>query len=134
MKHTILAQLRSAPVVTSLAIGLFVLAVAFWGRDAGSGPTGRSARISDVQAVLYDGEVEFSADVDLATRWGRVAFGMKELSIRSALVDLLKTKSRYMVSTTTSREALRREMLRTVNRILGGGRATEVRLPRFEML
>ena len=134
MKHTILAQLRSAPVVTSLAIGLVVLAVAFWGRDAGSGPTGRSARISDVQAVLYDGEVEFSADVDLSTRWGRVAFGMKELSIRSALVDLLKSKSRYMVSTTTSREALRREMLRTVNGIIGNGRATEVRLPRFELL
>ena len=134
MKHTILAQLRSAPVVTSLAIGLVVLAVAFWGRDAGSGPTGRSARISDVQAVLYDGEVEFSADVDLSTRWGRVAFGMKELSIRSALVDLLRSKSRYMVSSSTARESLRQEMLGAVNGVIGHGRATDLRLPLFDLM
>lgn len=134
MQSKILSHLRSAPVVSACAAALLALAVVFWGQRVGDGSSGSSARIANVDAVLYDGEVEFSADVDLPSRWGRATFAMRELSIRSALVALLRTKSRYMVATTTARESLRREMLQTVNRIIGSGRATAVRLPRFALL
>lgn len=134
MQSKIVSQSKSAPVVSALAAALLVLTVAFWGHRTGDGSSGSSARIANVDAVLYDGEVEFSADVDLPSRWGRATFAMKELSIRAALVDLLRTKSRYMVATTTARESLRREMLQKVNGIIGSGRATAVRLPRFELL
>jgi hypothetical protein len=39
-----------------------------------------------------------------------------------------------MVSTTTSRESLRREMLVAVNGLIGAGNATAVWLPQFEFL
>ena len=132
MLHALLSRVRSAPGVTAAVLVLIALAFAFWRSDAR--PTTHVARLDNVQAKLNDGECEFTADVELTGRWGRFAFGMRESTVRSTLVALLRTKSRYMVRTRTARESLRHEMLAAVNGVLGPGRATAVRLAKFEIL
>ena len=49
---------------------------------------------------------------------GEWAFERRQTEVRQALVAILRTKSRYMVSNPTAREALRRQMLREVNRVM----------------
>jgi flagellar basal body-associated protein FliL len=132
MRRTVLSRFRSAPLVSSALVTLLVVAVAFW-RHEGRPPT-QVARLSNLQAKLNDGECEFSADIELAGRWARFSFGMRESSVRSALIDVLRSKSRYMVSSRTAREALRNEMLGAVNGVIGDGRATDLRLPLFDLL
>lgn len=132
MLRALLTRVRAEPGVTAAVVVLLAVAVGFWRAD--SRPTRHVAQLANVQAKLNDGECEFTADIDISGRWGRYAFGMRETTVRSSLVALLRTKSRYMVRTTTARESLRVEMLATVNRIIGTGRATAVRLPKFEIL
>jgi flagellar basal body-associated protein FliL len=51
--------------------------------------------------------------------------------VRQALVAILRTKSRYMVSNPTAREALRRQMVREVNRVLDEPVADELEFTEF---
>ncbi len=108
MRRTVLSRFRSAPGVVSAVLFLVVLTVAFW-RQESSRPVTQVARLAKMQAKLNDGECEFSADVQLAGRWARFSFGMRESSVRAALIDVLRSKSRYMVSSSTARESLRQE-------------------------
>ena len=119
--------------MVSAVLFLVVLTVAFW-RQESSRPVTQVARLARMQAKLNDGECERSADVQLAGRWARFSFGMRESSVRSALIDVLRSKSRYMVSSSTARESLRHEMLGAVNGVIGQGRATDLRLPLFDLL
>ena len=132
MRRTVLSRFRSAPVVSTALVALLVVAVVFWRQEGRPAP--QVARLSKLQAKLNDGECEFSADIELAGRWARFSFGMRESSVRSALIDVLRAKSRYMVSSSTAREALRHEMLGAVNGVIGNGRATDLRLPLFDLL
>lgn len=132
MRRTVLSRFRSAPGVVSAVLLLLAVTVAFWRQEARHAT--EIARLTKIQAKLNDGECEFSADIELEGRWARFAFGMRENTVRSALVAVLRSKSRYMVSSTTAREALRLEMLGAVNGILGPGRATDLRFPLFELL
>lgn len=123
---------RSAPGVTAAVVVLVALAVVFWRTD--SRPSSPVARLTNLQATLRDGvECRFSADVVLTGRWARLAFGFRESAIRGALADVVRTKSRYMVSSGPARESLRTEMVGAVNRLIGPGRASSVRLPEFEL-
>lgn len=117
----------------SAVLVLVVLTVAFWRQETGR-PVTQVARLANMQAKLNDGECEFSADIQLTGRWARFSFGMRESSVRSALIEVLRSKSRYMVSSGTARESLRHEMLGAVNDVLGKGRATDLRLPRFDLM
>lgn len=118
--------------MTAAVATLLVLAIVFWRAD--KAPTPHVARLANVQARLNDGDCEFTADIELSGRWGRFAFGMRESTVRSTLVALLRSKSRYMVRTPTGRESLRHEMLTEVNRIVGPGSVTAVRLAKFEVM
>ncbi len=133
MLHAVLSKVRSAPGVTAALLVLIAIIVGFWRYDARGSASSHVARLAKVQAPLYDGACEFSADIVLSDRWGRLVFGLRENSVRTALVGLMRTKSRYMVGTSTAREALRFEMLSSVNRVIGSGRATAVRLVQFEL-
>ena len=132
MRPAPLGWFRSAPGVTAAVVVLVVLAVAFWRAD--SRPSLPVARLTNLQATLRDGaECRFSADVVLTGRWARIAFGFHESAIRGALVEVVRTRSRYMVSSGPARESLRTEMLQAVNGLLGPGRASSVRVPEFEL-
>jgi hypothetical protein len=132
MLQALLSRVRSAPGLSAALLLLVVVGVVYWRPE--SRPTTHVVRLSNLQAKLGDGECEFTADVDLSGRWGRIAFGMRESTVRSRLVALLRSKSRYMVRTSVARESLRVEMLDAVNGIIGSGRATAVRLPKFDVL
>jgi hypothetical protein len=119
--------------VSAVVLLLLAVMVAFWRPD-----THRArevVKLASLQARLNDGvHCEFSADIEIASRWGRFAFGMRENTVRSMLIGIVRSKSRYMVNTTTSRESLRHEMLVAVNGLIGAGNATAVWLPQFEFL
>jgi flagellar basal body-associated protein FliL len=132
MLQALYSRVRSAPGVTAALLLLLVIAVVFWRSEPR--PTTHVARLKNLQAKLNDGDCEFTADIELSGTLGRVAFGMRETTVRSTLVALMRSKSRYMVRTSTARESLRYEMLAAVNGVIGSGRATAVRLPRFEVL
>ena len=70
-------------------------------------------------AKLNDGRASSRPTSSSRGRWARFSFGMRESSVRSALVDVLRSKSRYMVSSSTARESLRKEMLGAVNGVIG---------------
>lgn len=123
-----------APIATAILIALVAIAIGFWGRGAAGTDGGGVAQIARTHAVLSDGECEFAADVRLASRWGRFAFSMRQQTIRSALAELLRSKSVYMVDSAPSREALRFQMLSVVNDAIGSGRATDLRFTVFELL
>ena len=76
------------------------------------------------KAKLNDGVCIFAADVKLRSRWAGFTFSRKYLEIKSAMVTLLRSKSAYMVSSESSREALRLQMLAEVNRV-GGSKIAE---------
>jgi flagellar basal body-associated protein FliL len=84
-----------------------------------------------MQARLNDASCVFSADVTLRTRADSWAFERRQVEVRAALVDLLRTKSRYMVSSPVAREALRTQMLREVNRVMDEPAASELRFTEF---
>jgi hypothetical protein len=122
-----------APLVTALV--LLLLGVAFWGQQKGSGGAATVAQIARTRAQLADGaDCEFTADVRLTDRWSGFAFSFRKEAVRTALIALLREKSEYMVNSQQSREALRYQMLATVNRIIGSGRATDFCITAFEVL
>ena len=70
-------------------------------------PASRVAHIGRTRAALNDGLCTFAARSRLRpdAHW---AFERRQGEVRQALVAILRTKSRYMVSNPTAREALRR--------------------------
>ena len=123
-----------APLLTTSLLFLGSLAVVFWGRTTQVAGAPSMATIPRTHATLADGECEFAAEVELVDRWSGFAFSRHENAVREKLIDLLHSKSRYMVSTTTAREALRYQMVSAVNGVIGAGRATEIRFTEFELL
>ena len=132
MRPALLGGFRSSPGVVAAVLALVTLAIVFWRSE--SGPARHVARLSNLQATLDDGAAcEFSADVELAGRWARIAFGVRQSAVRTALIDVVRTRSRYMVSSGPARESMRAEMLRAVNGLIGSGQATAVWLLDFEL-
>lgn len=134
MRRPELLRRLPAPILTASLLLLVTLVVVFWGPATRVASTPGVASVPRTHAMLADGECEFAADVKLADRWSGVAFSMHARAVRAAMVDLLRTKRRYMVSTSTAREALRHQMVSAVNGVIGTGRATEIRFTEFELL
>jgi len=91
----------------------------------------RIAQLPRTRAVLNDGACTFAAAVQLRNGRDQWSFQRRQDVIRGALVALLRTKSRYMVSTPTAREALRVQMLREVNRVMGEPAADSLLITEF---
>jgi len=120
-----------APIVTALVIALVVVAVAFWGYGGPTGP--RTATLRRTRAKLADGNsCTFTADFELHSLWNQWAFARNRLDIRAALVDLVHTKSRYMIDTPTARESLTWQMVQVVNQVVDRHIADRVDLPQFD--
>jgi hypothetical protein len=122
---------RLPPSMTVSILVLLLTIVGFWGyatRDAG---THRVAHIPRTRAVLNDATCTFAAAVTLLPEADEWAFARRQPEVRQALVALLRTKSRYMVSNATAREALRIQMLREVNRVMARPFAEHLRLTEF---
>ena len=121
-----------APIVTALVIGLVVIAVAFWGNGGPTGP--RTATLRHTRAKLSDGRsCVFTADFELNSLWSQWAFARNRMDIREALVDLVHTKSRYMVDSPTARESLSWQMVQVVNDVMDRPIADHVDLPQFDI-
>lgn len=122
---------RPPPLLTAAIATLLFTIIGFWGYVA-TDPAGlRIAHIARTRARLNDAVCVFSADVMLRSRVHQWTFERRQLQVRAALVDVLRTKSRYMVSTPVAREALRSQMLRAVNRVMEEPVADELRFTEF---
>jgi len=118
------------PLIAASVVTLLLTIVGFWGyatQDAGGS---RVAHIGRTRAALNDGLCTFAAAVTLR-RDAQWAFERRQGEVREALVAILRTKSRYMVSNPTAREALRLQMLREVNRVMAEPVADEFRFTEF---
>lgn len=121
-----------APIVTALVIGLVVIAVAFWGNGGPTGP--HTATLRHTRAKLADGNsCVFTADFELHSVWNQWAFARNRLDIRAALVDLVHTKSRYMVDSPTARASLSSQMVQVVNNVVERPIADRADLPQFDI-
>ncbi len=116
----------AASVVT-----LVLTIVGFWGHATHDASAARVATIGRTRAALNDGLCTFAATVTLRPDANAWTFERRQGEVREALVAVLRTKSRYMVSNPTAREALRRQMLREVNRVLAEPVADELRFTEF---
>jgi hypothetical protein len=134
MRRADLLSRLPSPILTASLLSLAMVVVLFWGRANWMADAPSVAQIARTHARLTDGDCEFAADVQLADRWSGFAFSMHEGAVRTALIELLRSKSRYMVSTATAREALRYQMMSAVNGVIGSGRATEIRFTEFDLL
>jgi len=135
MRRPELLRRLPAPILTTSVLLLATVAILFWGRTTEVANPPSVVRIPRTHATLSDGgDCEFAAEVQLADRWSGFAFSMHEGDVRAVLIALLRSKSRYMVSTSTAREALRYQMVAAVNGVIGAGRATEIRFTEFELL
>ena len=111
---------------------MLVFGVVFWGyRTGGVGMGPPVAKMARTRAKLNDGVCIFAADVKLNSRWASFTFSRKYLAIKSAMVALLRSKSAYMVSSESSREALRQQMVQEVNRVSGGNIADRITFSEF---
>ena len=111
---------------------MLVFGVVFWGyRTGGVGMGPPVAKMARTKAKLNDGVCIFAADVALRNRWASFTFSRKYLAIKSAMVALLRSKSAYMVSSESSREALRMQMVQEVNRVGGRKIADQVTFSEF---
>lgn len=121
------------PIAWSAIALVLAVALAYWGqRPPGGGAAGEHvARVSRTRAPLFDGGCVFAADVQLNGRWSDLAFARNYLDIKKALVDLMRTKSRYMVSSPVARESLRMQMVAEVNRVAGRPIARELQFSQF---
>jgi hypothetical protein len=128
-----MSEQNQAPIVTAAVIALVLGALLFWGYGSG-GPTGaRTATFRHAHAKLADGNsCVFTADFELRSTWNQWTFARNRLDIRSALVSLVGSKSRYMVETPVEREALGSQMVDAVNRVAEREIAERVELPEFE--
>jgi hypothetical protein len=135
MRRPQLLRRLPSPILTTSLLLLATVAILFWGRTTQVASTPNVAQIPRTHATLANGEeCEFAAEVQLAGRWSGFAFSLREGAVRAALIELLRSKSRYMVSTSTAREALRYQMVSAVNGVIGSGRATAIRFTAFELL
>jgi flagellar basal body-associated protein FliL len=123
-------RVRPLPPLITPAVLVIVLTIGgFWGYA--DSKELRTARIGRTRARLNDGECTFAAEVMLHRRIDQWLFQRRQGEVRDALVGLLRSKSRYMVSTPVAREALRSQMLREVNRVMKEPAADEVELTEF---
>jgi hypothetical protein len=110
---------------------LLLTIVGFWGYATHDASASRIAHIARTRAVLNDATCTFAASVRLLPAADQWAFERRQGEVREALVSILRTKSRYMVSNPTAREALRRQMLRAVNQVMDEPFADEFRFTEF---
>src|SRR5262245_2074018 len=106
LAETSVAQRKMPPVLAASVMTLILTIVGFWGYAANDARGSRIAHIGRTRAELNDGLCTFAAAVTVRSdaHW---AFERRQAEVRRALVALLRTKSRYMVSNPTAREALR---------------------------
>ncbi|MCW5889161.1 MAG: flagellar basal body-associated FliL family protein [bacterium] len=121
------------PIAWSAIALVVAVALAYWGqRPPSTGMPGEHVgRVSRTRAPLFDGGCVFAADVQLSGRWGDLSFNRNYLDIKKALVALMRTKSRYMVSSPVARESLRLQMVAEVNRVAGRPIAREIQFSQF---
>lgn len=126
-----MAPRQLPPLIAASVVTLILTIVVFWGQAAHDANASRVATIARTRATLNDGLCTFAAAVTLRPDADAWKFERREGQVRDALVAVLRTKSRYMVSNPTAREALRRQMLREVNRVLDAPVADELRFTEF---
>jgi hypothetical protein len=124
-------QRKIPPLIAASVVTLILTIVGFWGYATHDARASRIAHITRTQATLNDGTCTFAAAVTLRPQANQWSFERRQGEVRNALVALLRTKSRYMVSNPTAREALRIQMLREVNRVLAAPVADELRFTEF---
>ena len=124
-------QRKIPPLVVASVLGLVLTIAGFWGRATDDARASRIAHITRTHAVLNDGVCTFAAAVTLRPDADAWKFERRQEAVRDALVAILRTKSRYMVSNATAREALTLQMLREVNRVMDEPVADELRLTEF---
>ena len=122
-----MVQRKVPPLIAAAVVTLLMTIVGFWGYATHDARASRIATIARTHAVLNDGLCTFAAAVTLRPEAAHGTFERRQGEVRQALVALLRTKSRYMVSNPTAREALRHQMLREVNRVLDEPVADELR-------
>jgi hypothetical protein len=125
-----MSQRKISPMLAASVMTLVLTIVGFWGYATQDARGARLAHIGRTRAALNDGLCTFSATLTLKpeAQW---AFERRQTEVRQALVAILRTKSRYMVSNPTAREALRRQMVREVNRVLDEPVADELEFTEF---
>ena len=119
------------------AAALLLLAgtlVGAWAYTTSGAEAPRVAQLPRTHAVLNDATCTFSVAVRVRDAGDARMLERRQTEIRDALVALLHTKSRYMVSTATAREALRAQMLREVNRVVGEPAADTLLITEFAIL
>jgi non-ribosomal peptide synthetase component F len=126
-----MAQRKLPPALIGLALMLVLAAIGLAGRGTHDANATRIAHIARTRAQLNDGTCTFAAAVTLTPDADTWKFDRKQDEMRQALIAILRTKSRYMVSNPTAREALRRQMLREVNRVMNAPAANEIRFTEF---
>ena len=114
---------------TALAVVLTIVGAAGCATQAAG--AGHVAYIPRTRVELNDATCTFTTAVTLRAGADPAAFEVRQAEVRNALVAILRTKSRYMVSSATAREAVRRQMLREVNRVLDGPVADELQFTEF---
>jgi hypothetical protein len=126
-----MAPRQLPPLIAASVVTLILTIVGFWGYATHDASAARVATIGRTRATLNDGLCTFAAAVTLSPEADAWKFERRQGEVREALVAVLRTKSRYMVSNPTAREALRRQMLREVNRVLAEPVADELRFTEF---
>lgn len=126
-----MAPRKVPPLIATSVVALVLTIVGFWGHATHDARASRIAHIMHTRAPMSDGACTFSAAVTLRPDADQWAFERHQGELRQALVAVLRTKSRYMVSTSTAREALRTQMLREVNRVMDRPVADELRFTEF---
>ena len=119
------------------AAALLLLAgtlVGAWAYTTSGAEAPRVAQLARTRAVLNDAICTFSVAVRVRGASDARMVERRQSEIRDALAGLLRTKSRYMVSTATAREALRAQMLREVNRVIGEPAADTLLITEFLLL
>jgi flagellar basal body-associated protein FliL len=124
-------QRKIPPLIAASVVTLVLTIVGFWGYATHDARASRIAHITRARAVMNDATCTFSAAVTLRPQVDQWTFERRQGEVRDALIALLRTKSRYMVSNPTAREALRIQMLREVNRVMAAPVADELRFTEF---
>ena len=124
-------RLLPAPLRGVSAVLLAMTLVGAWAYTTAGAEGPRVAQLARTRATLNDGLCAFSVAVHVHDAAVARTIDRRQSEIRGTLVALLRTKSRYMVSNPTAREALRVQMLREVNRVMEFDAADEVRITEF---
>jgi flagellar basal body-associated protein FliL len=125
---------RKVPPLMTAAIALLVgTMIGFWGYASIQSAGTPVEHIPHTRARLYDASCFFAAELTMRDRVAQWEYERKQTEVLNALVALLRTKSRYMVSTGPARDALRTQMVREVNRIVDAPVARELRFTEFTL-